>query len=372
MTSANPGLEGVIAADTRLSSVDGERGELIVAGYRIEDLAPSVSFEEMVFLLWKGFLPSDAERSAFAREMADRRAIPSAVKEIVIGGARSGASAMPVLRTAVSALSFDDPRRDDLGLLAAFPTIVAAWTRVRAGERVVDPSPSLGHADDFLRMISDRPTSAARARALETYLNTTADHGLNASTFVARSIISTQSEMAAAITGAIGALQGPLHGGAPGPVLDLITGAAEAADLRGFLRGMVEGGERLMGFGHRIYRVRDPRAEVLAQACLNLRASGESAPLFDIAQDVERVALSVLQEHKPDRALRTNVEFYTALLLHAVGIPKEAFAAIFATSRVAGWIAHAHEQLATKKLVRPQSNYVGPRVGEAGPLRRTA
>jgi len=371
MTSANPGLEGVVAADTRLSSVDGERGELIVAGFRIEDLAPAVSFEEMVFLLWRGLLPSDAERSTFAREMAERRAIPRSVMGIVTEGARSGGSAMSVLRTAVSALAFD-ATRDDLGLLAAFPTIVAAWTRARAGEAIVQPNPSLGHADDFLRMISDRPTSAARARALETYLNTTADHGLNASTFVARSIISTHSEMAAAVTGAIGALQGPLHGGAPGPVLDLITEAAEARDIAAFLRGRIEGGERLMGFGHRIYRVRDPRAEVLAQACRTLRAAGEQAPLFDVAQEVERVALAVLQEHKPDRALRTNVEFYTALLLHAVGIPKDAFAAVFATSRVAGWIAHAHEQLATRKLVRPQSNYIGPRVGEAGPLRRTA
>ncbi|MEO7456737.1 MAG: PEP/pyruvate-binding domain-containing protein [Gemmatimonadaceae bacterium] len=157
------------------------------------------------------------------------------------------------------------------------------------------------------------------------------------------------------------ALQGPLHGGAPGPVLDLIAEAVPEKDKRAFLRSKVEDGERLMGFGHRIYRVRDPRADVLAKACETLRGAGDQTPLFDTAREVERLALKVLEEHKPGRALRTNVEFYTALLLHAVGIPKEIFTAVFATSRVAGWIAHAHEQLATKKLVRPQSNYVGPR-----------
>jgi citrate synthase len=369
MASANPGLEGVVAADTRLSSVDGERGELIVAGYRIEELAPNVAFEQMGHLLWRGRLPDAGEEARLRADVGERRSLPDFVLGIVIQGARAGESAMTVLRTAVSALG---GRRDDLGILAAFPTIVAAWSRVIAGEDPIAPNPSLGHAADFLRMISGETPSTARARALETYMNTTADHGLNASTFVARCIISTHSDMTAAVTGAIGALQGPLHGGAPGPVLDLISEAAWEKDRKAFLRGKVEEGERLMGFGHRIYRVRDPRADVLGAACDTLRGSGDPAPLFDVARDVERLALEVLEEHKPDRALRTNVEFYTALLLHAVGIPKDAFAAVFASARVAGWIAHAHEQLATKKLVRPQSNYVGPRLDVAPPLRQTA
>ena len=277
---------------------------------------------------------------------------------------------MPVLRTAVSALGFDETR-DDLGILAAFPTIVGAWVRARAGAVPLDPDPARGHAADLLRMISGAAPSPARVRALDTYLNATIDHGLNASTFAARVVISTQSDMTAAVTGAIGALQGPLHGGAPGPVLDLINEVAMHSDRRGFLRAKVEGGERLMGFGHRIYRVRDPRADVLAQACQTLQTCGEAAPLFDLAKDVERVALCVLEEHKPERALKTNVEFYTALLLQAVGIPKDAFTAIFATSRAAGWIAHAREQLATRKLIRPQSNYVGPKPGP-GDLAKSA
>jgi citrate synthase len=362
MTIANPGLEGVVAADTALSSVDGERGELILAGHLVEEIAPRASFEEMTHLLWKGFRPGPDEGRSWARQIGERRRIPASVTALVTAAAAGGAALMPVLRTAVSALGFD-PSRDDLGLLAAFPTILGAWVRARAGERPLDPDPDLGHAADLLRMISGETSSPARARALDTYLNATIDHGLNASTFAARVIISTQSDMAAAITGAIGALQGPLHGGAPGPVLDLIHEASGQSDQKAFLRAKVERGERLMGFGHRIYRVRDPRADVLARACETLRASGEAAPLFDLALGVERMALEVLEEHKPDRALRTNVEFYTALLLQTVGIPREAFTAAFATSRAAGWIAHAREQLATRKLIRPQSNYVGKRPG---------
>ncbi|MEO8362033.1 MAG: citrate synthase [Vicinamibacteria bacterium] len=371
MTTANPGLEGVVAADTRLSSVDGEKGELMVAGYLIEELAPNVSFEEMVHLLWHGRLPNHPEAVALQRQIGERRSIPGPVQDMIVAAARAGAPAMSVLRTAVSALGFKSTC-DDLGILAAFPTIVAAWARAAKGAEPVAPDPALGHAADFLRMISGEAATTGQIRALETYLNTTADHGLNASTFVARSIISTHSDMAAAVTGAIGALQGPLHGGAPGPVLDLISDAAREEDKRAFLRSKVEDGERLMGFGHRIYRVRDPRADVLAKACETLRGAGDQMPLFDTAREVERLALEVLEEHKPGRALRTNVEFYTALLLHAVGIPKEIFTAVFATSRVAGWIAHAHEQLATKKLVRPQSNYVGPTVGDVPSLLRSA
>jgi citrate synthase len=360
MTMANPGLEGVVAADTALSSVDGERGELILAGYRVEDIAPRATFEEMTHLLWKGRWPEGSEGAAWARRIGGKRRLPRLVLELVTTAAAAGAPPMAVLRTAVSALGLEADR-DDLDILAAFPAIVGAWVRARAGETPLDPDPDLGHAADLLRLISGSVPSPARTRALDTYLNATIDHGLNASTFAARVVISTRSDMADAVTAAIGALQGPLHGGAPGPVLDLIHEVGAQGDRKAFLRAKVARGERLMGFGHRIYRVRDPRADVLARAGERLRAAGEAAPLFDLALDIERVALEVLAEHKPDRALRTNVEFYTALLLQAVGIPKDVFTAIFATSRVAGWIAHAHEQLATRKLIRPQSNYVGPR-----------
>jgi citrate synthase len=336
----------------------------------VEDIAPRVSFEEMTHLLWKGRLPDPGESAAWAERIGEKRRIPRSVLELVSAAAAAGAPPMPVLRTAISALGFD-ANRDDLDILAAFPVIVGAWVRARAGQRPVEPEPGLGHAADLLRMISGTSPSPARARALDTYLNATIDHGLNASTFAARVVISTQSDMTAAVTAALGALQGPLHGGAPGPVLDLINEAAAQRDRKAFLRAKVERGERLMGFGHRIYRVRDPRADVLARACEKLRASGEAAPLFDLALDIEQIALRVLEEHKPDRALKTNVEFYTALLLEATGIPKDAFTATFATGRVAGWIAHAHEQLATRKLIRPQSNYLGPRFGP-GSLAKSA
>lgn len=370
MNVANPGLEGVVAADTALSSVDGERGELIVAGHFIDEIAPRVSFEEMVHLIWTGRRPDASESARWQRKVGEARRIPAAVLGLVRDASANGAPPMAVLRTAISALGFD-PNREDMSILGAFPTIVAAWVRARNGEALVEPDPGLGHAADFLRMISGSVPSAARARALDTYLNTTIDHGLNASTFAARVVISTHSDMAAAVTAAIGALQGPLHGGAPGPVLDLIQEVAARENKEACLREKVERGERLMGFGHRIYRVRDPRADVLARACETLRAAGEAAPLFDAAIEIERIALAVLERHKPDRALRTNVEFYTALLLQAAGVPKDVFTAVFATSRAAGWIAHAREQLATRKLIRPQSNYVGPRPSPGG-LARSA
>jgi citrate synthase len=360
MNKANPGLEGVIAAETALSSVDGERGELIIAGHRVEDFADRATFEETVHLLWRGRWPNEGERRAFAAELGKRRALAPAVLEVIGALARAKTPPMEALRTAISALSLQE-NVDDLAIAAAFPTAIAAYERFARGLQPIAPDPARGHAEDFLRMLDGEVPSSARVRAVDTYLNTTVDHGLNASTFVARAIISTQSDLVSAVTGAIGALKGPLHGGAPGPVLELLREVLAAPDPEAHIRAKLARGERLMGFGHRIYRVRDPRADVLGRACEALRAAEVVSPLFERALEIERIALRVLREHKPDRALETNVEFYTALLLDAAGVPKALFSTMFAMSRVAGWIAHAKEQLATKKLVRPQSVYVGPR-----------
>lgn len=386
--AANPGLEGVIAAETVLSSVDGDKGELIIAGWWVEELAPRFTFEETLFLLWNGRLPSAAELAETRASLGKKRALPPLVQAVVKEAARaespassmaitgatgvaplarssdraeSPASSMSILRTAISALSAGG-ETDELSIVGAFPTVIAAIARHRRGEAPIDPDPTLSHAADFLRMLSGKAPEPAFVRAIDTYLNTTIDHGLNASTFVARAIISTQSDLVSAVTGAIGALKGPLHGGAPGPVLDLLQEAVASNDVAALLRAKLAQGERLMGFGHRIYRVRDPRADVLAGACEALRGSmsGEGARFFEAALAVEQTALRVLKEHKPDRPLHTNVELYTALLLNAAGVPKELFSTLFAMSRVAGWIAHAKEQLATKKLIRPQSLYVGP------------
>jgi citrate synthase len=208
--------------------------------------------------------------------------------------------------------------------------------------------------------LSGAEPSAERARAVETYLNTVCDHGLNASTFAARVIVSTRSDVISAITGAVGALKGPLHGGAPGPALDMVFEIGTPDRAEAVIRAKLDRGERLMGFGHRIYRVRDPRADVLAQAAERFYTTGGDRNLYELVRSVEATALRLLRERKPERRLDTNVEFYTALLLHGLGLRSALFTPTFAVGRVLGWAAHCLEQLRDGRLIRPQSTYVGP------------
>ncbi|MEO6193778.1 MAG: citrate synthase/methylcitrate synthase [Thermoanaerobaculia bacterium] len=370
-TQIKQGLEGVVAATTRLSSVDGEAGVLLLAGFPVEEIAPRASFEELTWLLWNGALPTAGELEAFARRLAGRRALPAATLELLREAARRRVPAMDALRMAAGTLSLvaregedpagGDPKEDALLLTATFPTIVAAYWRLLRGEEPLAPRADLGHAANFLYMLAGEEPSPERARGLETYLNTVIDHGLNASTFTARVIVSTQSDLISAITGAVGALKGPLHGGAPGPALDMVFEIGTPERAEAVLREKLGRGERLMGFGHRVYRVRDPRADVLAAAAERFFHHGGDRGLYDLARSVEATALRLLHERKPDRRLDTNVEFYTALLLHGLGLPTELFTPTFAVGRVAGWTAHALEQLATGRLIRPQSVYVGER-----------
>jgi citrate synthase len=365
-TQIKQGLEGVVAATTRLSSVDGEAGVLLLAGYPVEEIAPRATFEEMTWLLWSGELPAAGELEAFRRRLAGRRRLPAEVLDLLRAAARRRVAPMDALRMAAGALSLTegsgiDPKEDAALLVAAFPALVAAYHRLLRGEEPLEPREDLGHAASFLYLLAGEEPSPERVRGLETYLNTVSDHGLNASTFTARVIVSTQSDLISAVTGAVGALKGPLHGGAPGPALDMVfeIGAPERAEA--VLRGKLDRGERLMGFGHRVYRVRDPRADVLAAAAERFYRRGGDQGLYDLARSVEATALRLLRERKPDRPLDTNVEFYTALLLHGLGFPTDLFTPIFAVGRVAGWTAHALEQLATGRLIRPQSEYVGER-----------
>ncbi len=358
-----PGLEGVVAAKTRLSSVDGERGELVISGFPVEELAGRASFEEVLYLLWNDELPDAKRLMELRRGLAARRTLPRAALEVLREAAREKSPAMEALLMACSTLSLDVPKGDlresALALVARFPVIVAAYWRLRLGEEPVEPDPELGHAANYLYMLSGEEPEEEQARALETYLNTAVDHGLNASTFTARVIVSTRSDLVSAVTGAVGALKGPLHGGAPGPALDMVFEVGEKERAEGYLREKLERGERLMGFGHRVYRVRDPRADVLASAAKRLYATEADTELYELAMHVENVALRLLEEYKPGRSLKTNVEFYTALLLHGLGMPSELFAPTFAVSRVAGWTAHCLEQLESGRIVRPQSEYVG-------------
>jgi citrate synthase len=363
------GLEGVVATETRLSSVDGEAGELFIAGFPVDELATRASFEEAVYLLWRDALPDSEQLESFREALAARRALPAAALDLLRSAASQEAPTMDALRMAAGAISLgvhDDEVTEDgyhaeaLALVARLPTIVAAYWRLLETEEPVAPDPELGHAANYLYMLTGERPGAEFVRALETYLNAVTDHGMNASTFAARVIVSTRSDVVSAVVGAIGALKGPLHGGAPGPALDVVFEIGESSRAEPILREKLGRGERLMGFGHRIYKVRDPRADVLAAAAERLYTTDGDEELYELALEVEKVALRLLAEHRPGRNLKTNVEFYTALLLHGLGLPTQLFSPTFAIGRVAGWTAHCLEQLAVDRLIRPQSAYVGP------------
>lgn len=364
ISTYKPGLEGVVAAETRLSSVDGQKGELIIGGFPVEELASRASFEEVCYLLWHDTqLPNQAELAAFKAELASLRALPGPTLHLIEEASPKHPHGMDALRMAAGSLDLDlgetNDRQRAMALTARIPTVVAAYWRLRQGKQPLAPRQDLDHAANYLYMLTGEVPSAARVRGMETYLNTVSDHGLNASTFAARVIIATQSDMVSAVVGAIGALKGPLHGGAPGPALDMVFEIGEASKAEPYLRTMLDRGERLMGFGHRVYKVRDPRADVLAHAAeLMYQADGDMR-LYELAKHVEKVAIQLLDEYKPGRNLRTNVEFFTALLLHGLDLETELFTPTFAVGRVAGWIGHCFEQQKTGRLIRPQSIYIG-------------
>ncbi len=356
------GLEGIVAASTRLSHVDGEAGRLILAGYAVEDLAPDASFEEVAHLFLYGHLPDGTELVGFREELARRRTLPRAGIELLREAARVNTPPMDALLMALPAVRLgrgEEPVEDALNAISALPGIVGSYWRLRNGDAPVPVRPDLSHAAYYLHQLSGVEPSPQRTRALETYLNTVCDHGLNASTFAARVIVSTRSDLISAITGAAGALKGPLHGGAPGPALEMVFEIGSAERAEAVIRAKLDRCERLMGFGHRVYRVRDPRADVLAKAAEQFYATEGDRGIYELARNVEATALRLLRERKPGRRLETNVEFYTALLLHGLGLPAELFTPTFAVGRVLGWAAHSLEQLREGKLIRPQSRYVG-------------
>ena len=350
-TGAAGGLEGVVVADTRLSEVDGERGRLIVAGRDVEHLAGEVSFEEAAALLWGGDAAEVRAALGEGRAMAFERLGR-------LGDALERADGMDALRASTAHLAADDfgtPAR----ITGAVATFAAAWARTRAGGRPLPPDPSLGHSADYLRMSTGKAPSEAFSAGLDAYLVTVADHGMNASTFTARVVASTGSDLVSAIVAAIGALKGPLHGGAPGPVLDMLDAIGDPARAAAWIEGELLAGRRIMGMGHRIYRVRDPRAAVLEKATQRLEQAGVSSGRLELARAVERAAEGALRAKHPDRPLRANVEFYTAVLLDTIGLDRAAFSPTFAVGRAAGWSAHVEEQRATGRLIRPASRYVG-------------
>jgi citrate synthase len=377
MSSTTPqskprGLDGVVAAQTRMSHVDGQNGVLIIGGYELKELAGKVTFEEAAHLLWKGRLPNAEEKAALTASIAAKRDVPETTMRIVREAALKGASPIDTLRMACATLSLDlaDPNaitpeadfESAQMLVARFPTIVAAHTRIQTGQEPIAPRADLSLAANFLYMVFGKVPDPIAARALDTYWVTVIDHGMNASTFTGRVIASTRSDMVSAVTGAIGAMKGPLHGGAPGPVLDMLLDIKTVENAEPWVRAELAAGRRIMGFGHRVYKVRDPRAEVLSTVAQEMGGAVlNDKQLFDLAREVERTVLRVLDDVKPGRNLRTNVEFYTALVLQSLGLKPASFVALFACGRCAGWAAHVIEQHAEDHLIRPMSEYIGPR-----------
>jgi citrate synthase len=357
-TEVFEGLAGVLVAKSELSAVEGERGRLSVRGRRIETLAGEVTFEAMVALLLDGALPDAAAETRWRERLGEARVRAYERLRPAFAALRSP-DAMTTLRSALSLLGGEATAADALGMAAVAS---AAWIRAEMGGQLPAPRPGLPHSQDLLRLLRGAEVSDGAARLLDAYLVTVAEHGFNASTFAARVTASTGADLAAAVVSGVATLAGPLHGGAPGPVLDMLDAVGTAERAGDFVRAELAAGRRIMGMGHRVYRVRDPRAFVLERA-LSVYQSGQgTSERLALARAVEAAAVAELSRKYPERALRANVEFYTALLLEALEVPRGAFTAIFACARVAGYAAHYAEQRRTGKLIRPSALYVGPSI----------
>lgn len=364
------GLEGVTAAATQIAEVDGERGRLTLRGYDITQLAGNCTFEEVAYLLWYGALPTQAQYDALVSEMRAARDLPGPVVDAIRAFAPH-ADGMHVLRMAASLLSIGDADVDSLDqennrrraarLQAQMPVIVANCWRVRNGRDILLPKPEHSLAAGFLYMLEEEEPHPARVDGLNAYMAAVSEHGLNASTFTGRVVISTNSDFVSALTAAICSLKGPRHGGVPGPVLKMLDQIGEASKAEEFIRSEMNAGRRIMGFGHRIYKVRDPRAAVLTTAAEKMAELTGDRRLLELTQAVENTTVKVLAELKPGRDLYANVELYAALILHSVSIPSELFTPVFGIGRTSGWTAHMIEQLEETKIIRPESVYVGPR-----------
>jgi citrate synthase len=356
------GLEGVVVARSRLCSIDGQKGVLIYGGYDVNDLAEHSTYEEVCFLILRGHLPTAPELDAFTRELAESRELSEETAQVVDMLA-DHAEPMEMLRTAVSSDSFDDPDKNSNAedanfrkatrLIAKMPTIVARYDRRRHGLEPIDSDPSLPHAANFLRMLTGEQPGQSAAKTFDVALILHADHEMNASTFTARVIASTLSDMHSAITGAIGALKGPLHGGANEQVMKLLEaiGSDDAVDSE--IRARLDRKERIMGFGHRVYKTYDPRAVILKRFSKMLAAESSEPYWFSMSEKIEQAVIE-------EKGLYPNVDFYSASTYHYLGIETGLFTPIFAMSRVVGWAAHVIEQHSDNRLIRPSSEYVGP------------
>ncbi|WP_407149224.1 citrate synthase/methylcitrate synthase [Bradyrhizobium sp. ORS 86] len=355
LTKSRIGLDGVPAAETVLSHVDGERGELIIAGEHLADLAGKSSFEGVTARLWNGATGKSLSEANVRASLGAARDRAFARLPDLLPATR-GMSIIDGFRAAIAGLRAQSGLEHEATIVGAFPVIAGALVQRAKARDPIAPDPNAGHAADTLRMLLGRKAAPREVAALDAYLVTVCDHGMNASTFTTRVIASTQADLFAAITGGYCALTGPLHGSAPEPVLEMLDAIGTRERIKPWVDDALARGERLPGFGHRVYRVRDPRADVLKAAIERLAADGADLPF---AGEVEAYIRSALRKKKPERPLETNVEFFTAILLDALDIPRQAFTPIFAVARAAGWTAHALEQRRTGRLIRPSSSYVG-------------
>ena len=364
MAEFSPGLEGVVAAETTVSEVDGANGRLIYrGGYLIEDLVPVVIYEEIAYLLWNGELPNENELDALRQQMAAARKLNNSARGTLMA-LDPQTDPMDVLRTVVSAQgaarALTKPTLEEaIALTAVFPTIVGGAWRRRQGKEPVEPRSDLSHAANLLWMIEGEEPSAERALWVDAYLVLLADHGLNASTFAARVVASTGSDVTSCVVGAIAALKGPAHGGATLAARNMLDKIGSADNAEKWLMDAHARHERFSGFGHRVYRTYDPRAKILREM-----AKTAASELATTAARTEEVALKILHDAHPDRPNATNVDFWASVVLTGAGIPKELFTTIFATSRVSGWTAHVLESLGDLRLIRPASRWIGPQPGK--------
>lgn len=364
----NQGLEGVVVAATSVAHIDGANGELVYAGYMMEEIIErNCIYEDVFYLLLHGKLPSPTESKHFVKKLASERTLSPEV-ESVIDALPKNLNYMDAFRTGISILGSEvdtlhTPIEEQaICLVAKAPIVLSRYYRLKTNQLVLKSDPALSHVANYFYLITgNKPDTAshiAYARALDTYFVTTIEHGMNASTFAARVSTSTQSDLFSSITAAISTLKGPLHGGAPSEVIHMIDAIGTKENAEPWMRDVLEKGERLMGFGHRVYKSGDPRAKALKQIVEQLPSDDENYQL-ELSRHIEQIAIKLLSEYKPGRNLYTNVEFWAASILRAVGLPSEIYPATFGVARCGGWVAHILEQSKHNRLIRPSALYVG-------------
>jgi len=369
LMEAPKGLEGVVVAETEIGDVRGQEGFYHYRQYNATELAEKRSLEDVWYLLYYGRLPTKQEREKFIEEKRQYREIPEKVKALLPGIANAGDHFIPLdaLRTAVSLVAYaqdfkpsldidaKELRHNALQICSVIPTLIMSLYRLNKGEEPIDPNPELPYSANYLYMLTGKVPSEEDARAVEQYQISTIDHGFNASTFTARVITSTGADLGAAVVGAIGALSGPLHGGAPSRALDMLDAIGKPENADPWVRDAVEHGKRIMGFGHRVYKTEDPRSRMLKGVAERL--GGDNV---EFAKHIEKTVVDVLAELKPGRQLYANVEFYAGVVMDKAGLPRDLFTPTFASRRVIGWTAHILEQAADNRLIRPSAHYAGP------------